>query len=191
MRKIAFIAAVAAAAVSAPAFAQGAYVGVGVTHENTSTSADLEGVGFSGVGGTILAGYSLPLSGNVFAGVEANFDLSSAKLGDKVDGLEADHAFGISARLGTNLNDKTSLFGRVGYQRGRLSFTADSVKESESFDGVRFGAGVQTAVSEKVSLRAEYGRTHYYLNDADRKALAPKKGGYNTDQFSMAVVFGF
>ena len=191
MRKIAFIAAVAAAAVSAPAFAQGAYVGVGVTHENTSTSADLEGVGFSGVGGTILAGYSVPLSGNVFAGVEANFDLSSAKLGDKVDGLEADNAFGISARLGTNLSEKTSLFGRVGYQRGRLSFTADSVKESESFDGVRFGAGVQTAVSEKVSLRAEYSRTHYSLSKISRDELAPKQGGYNTDQFSMAVVFGF
>lgn len=191
MRKIAFVAAVAAAAVSAPAFAQGPYIGLGVTHENVSTSADLEGVGFSGIGGTILAGYSMPISQNVFAGVEANFDLSSAKLGDKVAGFEADNAFGISARLGTNLNEKTSLFGRVGYQRGRLSFTADSVKESESFDGVRFGAGLQTAVSEKVSLRAEYSRTHYSLSKESRDDLAPEKGGYNTDQFSMAVVFGF
>lgn len=192
MRKIAFVAAVAAAAVSAPAFAQGPYIGLGVTHENTATSGDLEGLlGVSGIGGTVLAGYSMPLSGSVFAGIEANFDLSSAKLGDNTAGFEADNSFGVSGRLGTNLNEKTSLFGRVGYQRGRLSFTADSVKESESFDGVRFGAGVQTAVSEKVSLRAEYSRTHYSLSKESRDDLAPEKGGYNTDQFSMAVVFGF
>lgn len=190
MRKIAFVAAAAAAVISAPAFAKGPYIGLGVTHENVSTSADLEGLGLSGIGGTVLAGYSVPVSENVFVGVEANFDLSTAKLGD-TDGIEADHSFGVSGRLGTNLNEKTSLFGRVGYQRGRLSFIGDNVKESESFDGVRFGAGVQTAVSEKVSLRAEYSRTHYSLSKESRDDLAPEKGGYNTDQFSMAVVFGF
>lgn len=193
MRKIALVAAVAVAAVSTPALAKnsGPYVGVGVTHENVSTSSDLEGVGFSGIGGTVFAGYNLPVSEQVFFGVEANFDLSSAKMGSTLGGIEADNAYGFSGRIGASLNEKTSLYGRVGYQRGRLGFTALGVKETESFDGLRFGAGVETAVSEKVSLRAEYGRTHYSLSKESRDALAPEQGGYNNDQFQLAVVFGF
>ncbi len=191
MRKLALVAAAAVTVVSTPALANGPYIGIGVTHENVAGASGFEGLGFSGIGGTVFAGYSLPVNESVFVGVEANFDLSSAKVGDKTAGTEADHAFGISGRLGTNLNDKTSLYGRVGYQRGRLGFTANNVTVTKSFDGLRLGAGVQTALTEKVSLRAEYGRTHYYLNDAERKALAPRKGGYNNDQFALAVVVGF
>lgn len=193
MRKFVLVAAAAVAVVSTPALASnsGPYIGAGVTHENVSTGADLEGVGFSGVGGTVFAGYNMPVSEQVFVGVEANFDLSSAKFGDNAVALKADHAFGFSGRVGTNLNEKTSLYGRVGYQRGRLGFTALGVKETEWFDGLRLGAGVETAVSEKILLRAEYGRTHYSLSKASRDALAPEKGGYNNDQFSLAVVFGF
>ena len=199
MRKIAFVAAVAVAAVSTPALAKGPYVGVGVTHENTSAAADLEGAGFSGIGGTVFAGYSLPVGETVFVGVEANFDLSSAKFfnTDENVGLESDHAYGISGRLGVNLNEKTSLYGRVGYQRGRhtatdaTDTTKAALKTKTSYDGLRLGAGLSTAVTEKVSLRGEYSRTHYSLNKAQRDELAPQKGGFNNDQFQLSVVLGF
>ena len=199
MRKIALVAAVAVATVSTPALAKGPYVGVGVTHENISAASDLEGVGFSGIGGTVFAGYSLPVGETVFVGVEANFDLSSAKFfnADEKVGLESDYAYGISGRLGVNLNEKTSLYGRVGYQRGRhtatdaTDTTKAALKTSTSFDGLRLGVGLSTALSEKVSLRGEYSRTHYSLDKAARAELAPKKGGFNTDQFQLSVVFGF
>lgn len=193
MRKFALVAAAAVAVASTPALAStsGLYAGVGVTHENVSTSADLEGIGFSGIGGTVFAGYNIPAGDNLFVGVEANFDLSSAKVGDATAATEIDNAFGFSGRIGTNLNEKTSLYGRVGYQRGRFSVTELGQNVEESLDGLRLGAGVETAVSEKVSLRAEYGRTHYTLSKVERDALAQAKGGFNNDQFSLAVVFGF
>ena len=147
MRKIALVAAATVTVVSTPALANGPYIGIGVTHENVAGASGFEGLGLSGIGGTVFAGYSLPVNESVFVGVEANFDLSSAKVGDKTAGTEADHAFGISGRLGTNLNDKTSLYGRVGYQRGRLGFTANNVTVTKSFDGLRLGAGVQTALT--------------------------------------------
>ncbi len=199
MRKIALVAAVAVAAVSTPAMANGPYIGVGITHENTSTAGDLEGKGISGVGGTVFAGYSIPVGKTAFVGLEANFDLSSGEVFDVVSktGLENDHSYGISGRLGVNLNEKTSLYGRFGYQRGRHTATdaTDAAKAAvntkKSYDGLRFGAGISTAITEKVSLRGEYSRTHYSLDKAERVALAPDEGGFNNDQFQMSVVLGF
>ena len=174
MRKFAIAAAAVAAVASAPAFAanSGPYIGVGVTDDNVAGGGDLEGSGINGVGGTVFAGYDMPLSENTFVGVEANFDLASAKYGDDATySEEVDNMWGATARLGVNLNDGVALYGRVGYQRGRASVTLLNEKVSESRDGLRFGGGIEAAVSEQVSVRAEYNRTHYYPT-ADDKALA-------------------
>lgn len=193
MRKFALIAAAAAAVAATPALAanSGPYIGAGVTHDNLSGASDLEGLGISGVGGTVFAGYDLPLSENTFAGVEVNFDLASAKLGDATDSFEYDHKYGVTARLGVNVSEGVALYGRVGYQRGRASTTEDSVKVSESRDGLLFGAGIEAAVSERVAVRAQYGRTHFYPSAEEEAAVAPATVGLNNDQFSLAVVFGF
>lgn len=193
MRKFAIIAAVAAAVTAAPALAanSGPYIGVGVTHDNVSGGGDFEGTGISGIGGTVFAGYDMPLSENTFVGVEANFDLASAKVGDDVDSFEADHKFGASARLGVNVNEGVALYGRAGYQRGRASTTIDSVKTSESRDGLRLGGGIEATVSERIAVRAEYNRTHFYPTAEEKAAAAPLTVGLNNDQFSLAVVFGF
>lgn len=215
MRNIAIVSAVAALAVATPALAanSGAYVGVGVTHDNLGGSADLEnnenGNDIDGIGGTVFAGYDFALSENVFAGVEANFDLASAKAGPKGNSFELDHAFGVSARLGYNLNSSTALYGRVGYQNGRVTdvstttvddgtTTTTTVKTTKtSYDGLRLGAGLETALTEQLSLRFEYNRTHYYFSDAANKKLAADlektkaKGGYNNNQFSIGVAYGF
>lgn len=200
MRKIAIVSAVAALAVATPALAanSGAYVGVGVTHDNFGGSADWENSenDVDGIGGTVFAGYDFKLSENVFAGVEANFDLASAKAGTKTNSFELDNAFGASARAGYNLNSSTALYGRVGYQRARTTTTSTSgtatTKKSTSYDGLRLGAGLETALTEQLSLRFEYNRTHYYLTAAEKKLLAAgKKGGYNNNQFSIGVAYGF
>lgn len=193
MRKFAIAAAAVAAVASAPAFAanSGPYIGVGVTHDNVAGGGDLEGLGINGVGGTVFAGYDMPLSENTFVGVEANFDLATAKY-ELVDyALEADNVFGATVRLGANVRDGVALYARGGYQRGRMSTTVENVKTSESRDGLRLGAGIEAAVSEQVSVRAEYNRTHFYPT-AEEKALAESDNiGINNNQFSLAVVFGF
>lgn len=219
MRKIAIVSAVAAIALATPALAAGAYVGVGVTHDNVGGTSSMEALGFDGIGGTIFAGYDFKVSDGVFAGVEANFDLASAKMtavavAEDTDpnnvttttstttGVKFKHAFGASARLGYNLNSSTALYGRVGYQRGRVEASTLEVESPDttgtpevtrkSYDGLRLGAGLQTSLTEQLSLRVEYNRTHYYLSSAEKKNLdAGQKGGYKNNQFSIGVAYGF
>lgn len=193
MRSVAIATAFAALVVATPALAanSGPYFGVGVTHDNVATGGDLEGAGINGIGGTVFAGYDLALSANTFFGVEANFDLASAKAGSADDRLEIDHAFGATARLGYNLNDNTALYGRIGYQRGRGTEIVDAERFSTSLDGLRLGAGLETAVTDRISLRAEYNHTHYSFSDELEADLAPAKAGLNNNQFSIAVSYGF
>lgn len=161
----------------------GPYVGVGVTHDNLATSGDDEGFGINGVGGTAFVGYNFDLGAKAYAGVEANFDLATAKIGDDVDGVEADHAFGASALLGYRLSESAAFYGRAGYQRGRATANIGGTEFSESRDGLRFGAGLQAGVTEKVAVRVEYNHTHFYGQDGDT--------GLNNNQAVVALVYGF
>lgn len=149
-------AAVSAVVAVAPASARdfnGGYAGVALALDNFQGSGSAEGIGFSGVGASGFAGYDVPLSTNVFAGVEANIDVNTAD----VDGLiDAKWGWGVSGRLGTKLNDSTGLYARVGYAREKLSAGGSSW-----FDGVRYGAGIETAVTENVSVRAEFSQFNY------------------------------
>ena len=194
MRKFAIIAAAVAAVAAAPALAanSGPYIGAGVTHDNLSSGGDTEGLlSLSGIGGTVFAGYDLPLSENTFAGAEVTFDLAPAKLGDDVDSFEADHKFGVSGRLGYNVSEGVALYGRVGYQRGRASTTVEGVKVSESRDGLLLGGGIEAAVSDSIAVRAQYSRTHFYPTAADKLNFGSDNVGLNLDQFQLAVLFGF
>ncbi len=128
-------AAVSAVVAVAPASARdfnGGYAGVALSLDNVQTSGSFEGIGFSGVGVSGFAGYDVPLSTNVFAGVEAN-----------IDGYTAD-----ADQLGTEIDAK------LGYDDGVTSF-------SEWGDGVRYGAGLETAVTDSLSLRAEFSQINF------------------------------
>ncbi|WP_066561273.1 outer membrane protein [Croceicoccus bisphenolivorans] len=126
----------------------GAYIGAGVTLDNVQGSGDFEGFGVSGPGATIFAGFDMPLGG-AFIGVEANADVYTAD----VAGIDAQWGWGVGARLGTKLNDSTGLYARGGYARGKV----------EGFwgDGLRYGVGVETGVSDSLSLRAEFSQFNY------------------------------
>ncbi|ABQ69359.1 hypothetical protein HY78_10450 [Rhizorhabdus wittichii DC-6] len=167
------IAAVAAALAATPAFAAdfaGPYVGGGVTLDNVQGSGALEGVGFSGVGATAFAGYNLPVGASTFAGVEANIDLNTADAG----GIEAKWGWGVGARFGYKLNDSTALYARAGYARGKI----EVLGSSGWGDGVRYGAGLETRVTDSVSLRAEFTQTNY-------------ESDIINNQGTLGIVFGF
>lgn len=188
MRTVLFSLAAVSALVASPALAAadaGPYVGVAVTHDNVGGTGDFEGIGANGVGGSVFAGYNFDLSSSVFAGVEANFDLSSADI-DAAD-LKADHAYGISGRLGYRPSENVALYGRVGYQRGRLTIDNNLPTETHfGADGLRLGAGVEANVSGNVAVRVEYNHTHYYLDTP-----AGVDGGLANNQATVGVVFGF
>jgi outer membrane immunogenic protein len=188
MRKVLISLAVAAAAVASPAFAAadpGPYVGAGVTHDNINGTGDAEGLGISGIGGTVFAGYNMPLGERAFAGVEANFDLSSAD--SDAARVKANYAFGGSARLGYHLSEGAAFYGRVGYQRGRATINNGLPSEyHQSRDGLRLGAGLEANLAGNTAVRVEYNRTHYYRGDAD-----PANTGLDNNQATVGLVFGF
>ena len=175
MKSVIFAAAVSAAAVvAAPASARdfnGGYAGAALALDNFQSSGDVEGVGFSGVGASAFAGYDVPVSTTVFVGVEGNIDVHSADLGDV---LEAKWGWGVSGRLGTKVNDSTGLYARVGYARAKIGDDVDSFW----LDGVRYGAGLETRVTDSLSLRAEFSQTNYEDNLIN-------------NQGTIGVVFGF
>jgi outer membrane immunogenic protein len=159
MRK--FVLALAlSAAFATPAMAEdfaGPYVGLGVTLDNVQGSGDAEGLGVSGIGATAIAGYDIALGANSFVGLEANADLNTADYDDGVDELEADWGWGVGARVGYKLNASTALYVRGGYARSRVSLNDVNAWG----DGVRYGLGLQTALTDKVSLRAEFSQFNY------------------------------
>lgn len=186
MRKVLLSLATAAAVFATPAFAAaepGPYVGAGVTHDNIAGTGDAEGIGINGIGGTAFAGYNMPLGERAFAGVEANFDLASAD----ADTTKADYAFGGSARLGYRVSDGAAIYGRVGYQRARLTLDRDLATEfRESRDGLRLGGGIEANLTGNTAVRLEYNHTHYYRADSD-----PADAGLSNNQATVGVVFGF
>lgn len=187
MRSLIVTAFFASVAISTPAFAaaeEGPYVGVGITNGNFNGSDHAEGIGFGGVGATAFAGYNVPL-GKLFAGVEADFDLSTADVGTKVTGIEVRHAFGASARLGYHLSEKAALYGRVGYRRTHVYDYVESVRNSERRNAIRFGAGLEAKVTSNIAVRIEYSHARH-----DRTTIDGVKAGVDNNQGTIGVVFG-
>jgi outer membrane immunogenic protein len=180
MRKV-LLALATSLVIAAPAAARdfaGPYVGAGVTLDNVQGSGPNEGLGASGVGGTVFAGYDMPLSNKVFAGVEGNIDLYSADADLGGVTVKAKWSWGLSARLGYKLNDSTGLYTRVGYARAKVGASGPGFSESTWGDGVRYGAGLETRVTQAVSLRAEFTQFNYSHDIIN-------------NQGTMGVVFGF
>lgn len=186
MRTVVFSLAAAVAFSASPALAAaeaGPYVGIALTHDNVGGTGAAEGLGLNGVGGSVFAGYNFDLSQNVFAGLEANFDLSSADREIFGNEIKANHAYGVSGRLGFRLSEGASAYGRVGYQRGRASVDTGAGNIHFGADGLRLGAGLEANVSGNVGVRVEYNHTHYYID-------VPGAGLAN-NQAVVGVVFGF
>ncbi|PTQ12166.1 hypothetical protein CLG96_06315 [Sphingomonas oleivorans] len=173
MFKKVLIAAVAVAGAATAAQASdfnGPFIGGGATLDNVNGSGEFEGIGADGVGGTAFLGYDLPL-GRAFVGAEANIDLNTAD----AQGFEAKWGWGVSARAGYRIQDTTGIYGRIGYQRSKVG--------AEGFgsawgDGIRFGGGVETGITDSTSLRFELNHVNY---ESDLK----------NNQAVVGVVFGF
>lgn len=158
----------------------GLYGGVAVTHDSVGGSGDSEGFGASGLGGSVFAGYNLPMGANGFFGIEGNIDLNTADVEvEDIGEVEADWGWGIGARLGYSLSDSTNLYGRAGYQRNRIKGAlVDGESDSAWGDGIRFGAGIETSVGATTALRFEFNHVNYEDDMINNQAV-------------VGLVFGF
>jgi len=155
--KTVILAAVAAAAVAAPAFAQDAapFTGprAGVTIGYDSVKGFKDGASYG-----VSAGYDVALTPSITFGPEVTLGDSTADAA----GVEVSRDLAASVRLGYVLTPQVLAFGKVGYASTR--FEASNSNNGVALEGVRFGGGLEYAVTGNAYISAEYQRTEYENN---------------------------
>ncbi|ASY43733.1 MAG: porin family protein [Sphingobium sp.] len=158
--KTVIFAAIAAACVSAPAFAQdaapftGPRAGVTLGYDN---AGDEDGFAYG-----VTAGYDLALAPRITGGVEVS--LGDTTVGDS--GVEISRDLAASLRLGFVATPRVLAFGKVGYATTRI----ETLGVGAAFEGVRFGGGLEFAATPNTYISAEYQRTEYEQNIGGRDA---------------------
>ncbi|RJG52100.1 porin family protein [Sphingobium terrigena] len=158
--KTVIFAAIAAACVSAPAFAQdaapftGPRAGVTLGYDN---AGDEDGFAYG-----VTAGYDLALAPRITGGVEVS--LGDTTVGDS--GVEISRDLAASLRVGFVATPRILAFGKVGYATTRI----ETLGVGAAFEGVRFGGGLEFAATPNTYISAEYQRTEYEQNIGGRDA---------------------
>lgn len=155
MKTVIFAAAVAAAAVSAPAFAQDA---APFTGPRAGVTMGYDSFGDEGVSYGVSAGYDVALTSSITFGPEVTLGDSTVDLA----GTEVSRDLAASVRLGYILTPQVLAFGKVGYASTRLE--ASNSNFGGAAEGVRFGGGLEYAVAGNAYISAEYQRTEYENN---------------------------
>lgn len=175
MKKFAIAAASAAlfalpAAANAQAFIQA---------ETGLDSVSVAGESDEGVSYGVTAGYDLPLSNNLFVGIQATAADSTTK---ECVSFEAERAcistgrdLSVAARLGTSVGDKSKLYVLAGYTNARIRATytdgESSFSGSDNGDGFRLGAGYQYDLGTNLFVKAEYRYSNYESDFSRHNAL--------------------
>ncbi|HKT76206.1 MAG TPA: outer membrane beta-barrel protein [Sphingobium sp.] len=153
MKTVIFAAAAAVAAVSAPAFAQDA---APFTGPRAGVTAGYDSFGNEGVSYGVSAGYDVALTPSITFGPEVTLGDSTVDAA----GVEVSRDLAASVRLGYILTPQVLAFGKVGYASTRIEVAGTGA----AFEGVRFGGGVEFAVTGNTYISAEYQRTEYENN---------------------------
>ncbi|WP_294392446.1 outer membrane beta-barrel protein [uncultured Sphingomonas sp.] len=160
MRSIA-LAALAAVAVAAPAAAQdgapftGARIGATLGYDKAQGR---DGFTYGGA-----FGYDVAVTPNVVLGAEGTFEDTTTKFA----GTHLSRDVAISARAGYVLTPQILGFAKVGYDTTRVEFQNGT---HNNLEGVRYGGGVEYALTPRTYVSAEYRRTEYEGNFGGRDA---------------------
>ncbi|PJG48666.1 hypothetical protein CAF53_10780 [Sphingobium sp. LB126] len=158
--KTAIIAAIAAATVSVPAFAQdaapftGPRAGIILGYDKVQ--------GGDGFTYGVSTGYDLAVTPRITFGPEVSLSESTAKFG----GVDASRDLAASVRLGYVVTPKVLAFGKVGYANSRFEIPG----AHQTLEGVRYGGGLEYSVTPRTYISAEYQRTEYEDNFGGRDA---------------------
>ena len=131
-------------------------------------STDLAGYGPAA---SLFGGYRLDLNSSLFAALETNAQLSTAKFEQSVDGdetlVEQTSSFGVAALMGTQVG-AGEIYGRIGFQLANYNysetetgFPEDDIKTDTSHSGIRFGLGTEFPLGNHSQLRMDWSRTLY------------------------------
>jgi outer membrane immunogenic protein len=149
--KTVIFAALAAAAISAPAFAQDAAPFTGPRAGVT--------LGYDKIGGDdgfaygVSAGYDLAVAPRITFGPEVSFSDSTVEEA----GIDVSRDLAASVRLGYVVTPRVLAFGKVGYADTRFEVAGTNI----NYEGVRYGGGLEFAVAGNTYISAEYQRSEY------------------------------
>ncbi len=212
-KKIALFGAAACFAVSTAASATGLYVGAGVgyqilkhgvTDTDATSSASFSQFG-DGAIGTLFVGYGFCLSNTFWLGLEFNGELagtkSTATFTDSVLGTDsiqnkAKGGYGLSVRPGYFTSPQTMIYGILGWQRTKFETNEDlngvNVFSSSNWkNGFRYGGGMQTNLTNQLSLRAEFAQTRYKTRNFTMAAGDTLSVKNQTSQVIVSAVWTF
>lgn len=170
------------------------FAGGGAPGTATDTmDSSLYGAAYGGV-----AGFKMPISTG-YVGLEVNIADSSAEseLDSTLNGttvartsLTSDLSYGVTGILATEISEGTHLYGLAGYQmtnfEGQVSernVTTNAIVSStadEDFGGARVGVGVESMLTDALSLRLEWAQT-YYSEESLQFSSANGGGDFTTD----------
>lgn len=147
----------------------GFYIGAGVgggAALQTQSMTDIFGTigettGAGGALATLTAGYDVRINQNLVAGAFIDADVSNMSNPNfGMMSLPFDHRYSLSigGRLGFLATPATLWYVAAGYTRANFTF---AILGDFDFDGVFFGAGVETRLTGNWSLRGEYRYTQF------------------------------
>jgi outer membrane immunogenic protein len=138
---------------------------------NVSKDLDNEDFSLSSIDGFVEGGYDFQ-TGNLVFGVNGNYDFNYSsdtsafqKSAKTVYTEQLGSGWGLGVRAGILANDSTLVFGSVGfasrdvelgYEKAAGKDPAVSFNETVSAAGYYVGAGMETLLSDNLSLKAEY-----------------------------------
>lgn len=186
-------------AAAAPAHADtfdGPYVGVTAGWERSEIADRIDAQPITGdasrdalvLGG--YAGYNLKATDRIVIGAEAGFsasvdDQTRAASAGKSLTIDPRDSFDLSARAGYLVTDKALFYVRGGYANTRVHTTLDGltgpVTASDNLDGWQVGGGLEYAISDRISARAEYRYSD----------LGSNGGQYDRHQTLVGVSYNF
>jgi outer membrane immunogenic protein len=169
---IALVAALGSA--STPAHAEtynGPYVGVTAGYDRSEIAGRIEARPINGavsrdalvLGG--YAGYNVKATDRIVVGAEAGFsatidDRTSATSAGRSLTVDPRYSFDLSARAGYLVTPKALVYVRGGYANNRvrttLATTGGPITLSSNLDGWQVGGGLEYAITDHISARAEY-----------------------------------
>lgn len=168
--KTAIFAAILAASASVPAMAQEAEPFTGPRIGVTGGYDKFQGQ--DGFSYGVTAGYDIAAASQIRAGVDvALSDSTTSGTVPGFDGaadtkIDASRDLAASLRLGYVLTPQVMPFAKVGYANSRV----ETAFGNATFEGVRYGGGLEYAPTPKTFVSAEYQRTEYEANLGGRDA---------------------
>lgn len=128
----------------------------------------------SGLAGSIFLGAKIYTSDSFFIAPEINFGTTDATsdlsvgledIAEISAEMEAGTSYGIGALLGVDILPEASIYSRLGYQYTvyelAISDGFDVISDRETFNGFRYGFGIETDLSSKTSIRLDWSQTSY------------------------------